>query len=119
MTDDTPKSAYEIALEKLKRQDRERGEQATVPLTSEQKERIAEIRRRHEARLAELEILFSSERGKALASGEPEAIEKVEKEYAQERERVTAQREREVAAARTAAKDDGRDPPPGRKRRGK
>ena len=101
--DEAPKSAYEITLEKLRRQDRERGEEAQASLSDEQKSRIAEIRRRHEAHLAEREILFRAERAKAAASDAPEALEKVEKEYARERERIEARREREIAQARAAA----------------
>ena len=101
--DEAPKSAYEITLEKLRRQDRERGEEAQTSLSDEQKSRIAEIRRRHEAHVAEREILFRSERAKAAASGDPEALEKIEKEYARERERIEVRRDREIAQARAAA----------------
>jgi hypothetical protein len=99
-SDDAPKSAYEIAMEKLRRQDRDRGETTAVPLSDEQKLRIADIRRKHEARLAEREILFRSERAKAAASEEAEALEKVEREYSKDRQRIEAQRERDIAAVR-------------------
>ncbi len=98
--DDGPKSAYEIALEKLKERDRERGEKGPARLNDAQKARIAEIRRTYEARLAEREILFTSERAKAAASGEAEAIEKVEQAYAKERARLEERRDREIGAVR-------------------
>jgi hypothetical protein len=112
-TDDEPRSAYEIAMEKLRRQDKDRGETAAVPLSDDQKLRIADIRRKHEARLAEREIVFQSERAKAMASEEAEALGKVEQEYSKDRQRIEAQREREIAAVRAEApggKDTGAGP---------
>ena len=50
---DAPKSAYEIAMERLRLQDKERGEAAPSALTGEQKQAIAEVRARHHAKLAE------------------------------------------------------------------
>ncbi len=115
--DDGPKSAYEIALEKLKERDRERGEQSPARLSDAQKARIAEIRRTYEARLAEREILFGSERAKAAASGEAEAIEKVEQAYARERKRIEERRDREIGAVRDTG-DPAISGPGPRKRRG-
>lgn len=101
--DDRPKSAYEIAMEKLRRQDRERGEAGPVALSDDQKEEIAEIRRRYDARLAEREILHQADRRKH--AGNPEELEKIEKEYLKERTRIDEQRQRDIAAvhARTGA----------------
>jgi hypothetical protein len=71
---DGPKSAYEIALEKLKKRDRERGEAGPAPMSEKQKREIAEIRSKCDAQLAEKEILFNAERASSLA--DPEALEK-------------------------------------------
>jgi len=101
--DDAPKSAYEIALEKLKRQDLERGHESPARLTEDQKKRIAGIRRTYEARLAEREILFKSERAKAAAAADPEALQKVEQEYARERAKLEERREREIATVHASA----------------
>jgi hypothetical protein len=101
--DDAPKSAYEIALEKLKRQDLERGDESPARLTDEQKKRIAGIRQTYEARLAEREILFKSERAKAAAPTDAEALQKVEEEYARERAKLEERREREIAAVHASA----------------
>ncbi len=95
---DEPKSAYEIALEKLKRQDRERGVKSPAPLTRKQKSAIAEIRARYDARMAEREILYRSER--ANTAPDDEAREKMEEEYARERRRLEEKRDREIAAVR-------------------
>ena len=103
MSDDAPKSAYEIALEKLKRRDRERGETAPTALTDKQKKVIADIRKVFEARLAEREILYRSERAGLLSQPEgEEKLEKIEEEYVKDRQRIEAQRERAIQAARAA-----------------
>ena len=52
MTDEEPKSAIEIAMEKL----RARGDYTETPLSDEQKSEIAEIRNRYKAKTAEFEI---------------------------------------------------------------
>ena len=59
MTDEAPKSAYELAMERLRKKDKEEGV-SERPLTDEQREAIAEARRVAEARLAEREILYQS-----------------------------------------------------------
>jgi hypothetical protein len=92
---DAPKSAWEIALEKLKRQDRERGERGPATLSPAQKKAIAEIRARFKARLAEVEILDRSNRAKA--AGDEEALLKLDEELAIERRRIEDQQEREIA----------------------
>lgn len=95
---DAPKSALEIALEKLKKQDRDRGEAGPASLSAEQKKSIADVRARFQARLAEAEILHRSNQAKAV--GDAEALEKLEEEFRIERRRIEDQREREVAKAR-------------------
>lgn len=99
---DEPKSAFEIAMEKLKKRDQERGEDGPTPLSEAQKRDIAAIRKKYEARLAEMEILFNSNRAKAL--GDPEALQKLEEEYQQERRRAGEEREAEIAAVRRGGK---------------
>ncbi len=57
---DAPKSALELALERLKKKDAEAGiEQKT--LTDEQRAAIAEARSVYEARVAERRIMFQSQ----------------------------------------------------------
>jgi len=95
--DEAPKSAYELALERLRRKDREEGVEER-PLSDEQRARIAELRRVYEARLAEREILHHSSLRKA--AGDPEAVEKLEEEYRRDRERIASERDRKIEAAR-------------------
>ena len=94
--DDAPKSAYEIILERLKKKDREDGVEER-PLTGEQKDRIAEVRRVYEARLAEREILHQSSRRTAT---DLEALDKLEEEYRRDRERIVSERDRKIDEAR-------------------
>jgi hypothetical protein len=99
---DAPKSAWEIALEKLQKQDRERGETGPASLNAQQKKSIGEVRARFQARLAEAEILHRSNQAKA--AGDAEALEKLEEEFRIERRRIEDQREREVAKARSSGR---------------
>lgn len=56
---DAPKSALELAMERLRKKDVEAGVEAT-PLTDEQRKAIAEARSVYEARVAERRILHQS-----------------------------------------------------------
>ena len=68
---DAPKSALELALERLKKQDAESGvEQKT--LTDEQRAAIAEARNLCEARIAERRIMHQSQ---TAALFEPQELE--------------------------------------------
>ncbi len=95
--DEAPKTAYELALERLRQKDREQGIEER-PLSDEQRARIAELRRVYEARLAEREILHHSSLRKA--AHDPEAVEKLEEEYRRDRERIGAERDRKLEQAR-------------------
>ncbi len=106
---DAPKSAYELALEKLKQRDRERGEAAPALLTDDQKKRIAEIRRVCDARLAEREILHASDRARALADPEgQEKLAKLEEEYSRDRRRFEQERDRQIEGVRAGKAARGR-----------
>lgn len=56
---DAPKSALELAMERLRRKDAETGVQETT-LTDAQRQEIAEARRVYEARVAERRIMHQS-----------------------------------------------------------
>ena len=58
-TDDKPKSAVELAMERLRRKDADSGV-TERPTTDEQKAAIAEARNLHASKVAELEILHRS-----------------------------------------------------------
>ena len=97
MVDDgAPKSAYELAMERLKKKDEEAG-LTRQPVTDAQKAAIAEIRNFYEAKLAELDVMHQS---KLRASVDPEARATFEQEFRRERERLTTERDAKVEKAR-------------------
>ena len=96
--DESPKSAYELILERLKQKDRAQGVKERV-LSEKQKQKIAEVRRVYEAKLAEREILHHSERQRAR---DPEAFEQLEQDYRRDRERIASERDRKIDEAREA-----------------
>ncbi len=95
--DESPKTAYELILERLKKKDREEGVEER-PVTDEQKARIAELRSVYEARLAEREILYESSRRKAA---DLEELDKLEDEYRRDRERIASERDRKIDVVRS------------------
>ncbi len=89
------KSAYELALERLDSQGIERPSEDA--LTDEVRERMAEARRKAEAKAAELEILHRDRVAKVadLAQREEE-----EADYRRERQRIEERRDREIEKLR-------------------
>jgi hypothetical protein len=97
MPDDKPmKSAYELAMERLKKSDKDAGV-VWEPLTETQKGAIAEIRKFYEAKLAELAILHQASLRKIVDPAERETLEE---EQRRERERLTSQRDEKIAQAK-------------------
>ncbi len=94
--DDAPKTAYELILERLKQKDRADGVTEHV-LTDAQKQKIAEVRRVYEAKLAEREILHQSERQQAP---DMDALDQLDQEYRHDRERIASDRDRKIDEAR-------------------
>jgi hypothetical protein len=96
MSNDAPKTAYELAMERLRRKDAEAG---ILPesLTDEQKAEIAEVRRVAEARVAELKILHQS----AIAGVfDPAERETLEVAHRADLQRIADDRERKIAKIR-------------------
>lgn len=69
---DTPKSALEIVMERLKKKDAESGV-AEKPLTDEQRAQIAEARNVYESRVAERRIMHQSQTASVFDPAELEA----------------------------------------------
>ena len=89
------KSAYELALERLDSQGIERPQEAT--LSDDTRRQIEEVRKRAEAKLAEVEILHR-DRLKRLA--DPGGREQEEEDYRLERHRIEVERDAKVAKLR-------------------
>ena len=99
MPEDRPlKSAYELAMDRLRQKDREEGVEPSEPLDDAQKERIAELRREAKAKLAEMEILHRKD--VAAAGSEPEKLRELEENYRIDRARVESRVESEIAKVR-------------------
>ena len=95
---DAPKTALEIAMERLRQKDREAGVEER-PLTEAQKASIAEVRTFYEAKTAEREILHQHALRNARTRDE---VDKLDAELAQDRERLTSDRERKIAEIKQA-----------------
>jgi len=103
------KSSYELAMEKLRSRDKEKGiKDGDVTLTGAQKTRIAEVRSQAKAKLAELEILWKPQREKLRYEGDPEALAKAEQNYVAERARVEEKAEASVEKIRREKKSPGK-----------
>ena len=73
MADEGPKSAYELAMERLRKKDQEAGEDDR-PLSDEQKSAIAEIRSFYKSKTAEIEILHQAALRKAQTREEIDTL---------------------------------------------
>ena len=96
MSEEAPKSAYELAMERLRRKDAEQGI-VERPLTDDQRTRIAEVRSFYEAKLAQAEVMHQDARNRTL---DPETIATIEEEYRRERDRLNSERDRKIEAIR-------------------
>ena len=93
MADKPLKSAFDLAMDRLKAKDKADGVEEAKPLTKAQKDRIAELRSEAKAKLAELEILH---RKNVAGTSDPEEIKKIEEHYATDRGRVDARMDSEI-----------------------
>ena len=100
--DSPPKSAYELAMERLTAQDHAEGIE-TRPLTDNQKKEIAELRQKAKAGLAELEILRDKSIAEAL--GNPEELAEIEAHYKVDRRRIESRVEDDVAQIKADESD--------------
>jgi hypothetical protein len=90
------KSAYELAMERLRKQDADRGEERRA-LTEDEKTAIAEIRNFYEAKLAQHEVMHAS----ALArTFDPAARAELEEHYRRERDHLISERETKIERVR-------------------
>jgi rRNA maturation endonuclease Nob1 len=96
MADDRPKTAYELAMERLRKKDTEAGIDER-PLTDEEKGAIAEARQVYEAKVAEREILHDAALRKA---GSHEEVEGLNEALRRDKERLANDRDRKIAEIR-------------------
>lgn len=93
------KSAYELAMERLRQSDPGSGPELTV----EQKEKLAEIDRVYRGRLAEREIFLQRRLADAEAAGQADELDRIRQEIASERARLEEECEAEKDKIRHAA----------------
>lgn len=96
MSDEEPKSAYELAMERLRKQDAQQGV-AEQRLNDAQKDAIGEAQRACQAKLAELEIMYKS---KLAGVRDADALEALDRNYRREVERAREERDRTIAKIR-------------------
>jgi len=95
---DEPKSAVELAMARFKKQDADAGV-SEKPLTDDQKNEIAEIRKTYAAKLAQEEILYKS---KLAAAADFEQRQIMDDHYRRDVERLSHERDRKIEKIRTA-----------------
>jgi hypothetical protein len=96
-----PKTAYEVAMERLRKKDADEGIERQV-VTAEQKAAIAEIRNVYEGKLAQLEVAHE---GQMRSLFDPAEREAVDAQYRRDRERLNSERDAKVAKARSHSPD--------------
>ena len=96
MPDDGPKSAFELAMQRLRQKDKEAGIDER-PLTDEQKAAIAEAQQFYKAKIAEREILHQAALRKA---GTHEEIERLNEDLQRDKDRLVNDRDRKIAEIR-------------------
>ena len=97
MADDGPKSSFELAMERLRKKDKDASVEDR-PLTEEQKAAIAEARQFHTAKVAELDILHQA----ALAgAASHEEIQRLNDNLRRDKERLAGERDRKIAQIRS------------------
>lgn len=96
MSDEAPKSAIELAMERLRKKDADAGI-TSAPLTDAQRAEIAETRNFYDAKLAEREVLHQSTMRKV---GDPDAAALIEQDYRRDRERLASERDAKIERIR-------------------
>ncbi|MEX0324732.1 MAG: hypothetical protein AB3N33_01455 [Puniceicoccaceae bacterium] len=83
------KSAYELAMERLEKED----PQGSVSLTDEQKAELDTIEKKYQARIAEKEIFLKKQLTEARLQGDGQALEQLETQLRNERQRLEEEKE--------------------------
>jgi len=84
------KSSYELAMERLKKQNPE----AAAPLTGKQKKKLAELDRLYRAKVAEKELALQPQITEARLQGDEEKAAAVEKQLREEKQSLQEEMER-------------------------
>jgi hypothetical protein len=96
MSDESPRSAYEIAMERLRQKDVRDGVDHQ-PRTDEQKAAIAEIRSLYDAKIAQAEVMH---RSAVVGILDEDARIRLDEEYQRDRARLQAERDARIEKVR-------------------
>ena len=96
MSDEGPKSAYELAMERLRQKDKEAGGDER-PLTTKQKAAITEVRQFYKAKAVEREILHQDALRKARTH---EEVDLLNENLRRDNEVLASDRDRKIAEIR-------------------
>jgi hypothetical protein len=96
MSDDAPKSAIELAMARLKKQDSDAGG-GDQPLSDGQKTALAEVRQLYAARRAHAEIMHKASLASAV---DIEGVSRLHEEFRRDTDRMTRELDERVAAIR-------------------
>jgi hypothetical protein len=96
MSDESPRSAYEIAMERLRQKDVRDGVDHQ-PRTDEQKAAIAEIRSLYDAKIAQAEVMH---RSAVVGILDEDARIRADEEYQRDRARLQAERDARIEKVR-------------------
>ncbi len=97
MSDGPPKTAYELAMERLRKKDEDAGV-SRREVTEADKAAIAEIRSLYQAKIAEIELRHREAAVSLLM--DPAAREAEAAEYRRDRERLSDERDRKIDRVR-------------------
>jgi hypothetical protein len=90
------KSSFELAMERLKKQDADAGIEAR-PVTDAQKASIAEVRNFYQAKLAEQQVLHQSA---VAATLDPAQRDALDQQYRRDCERLASERDSKIERIR-------------------
>lgn len=96
--DNEPKTALELAMARLKKQDADAGVTET-PLTDAQKNEIGEVRKTYSAKLAQEEILYKTN---LSGSVDFEQRQTMDEHYRRDVERLSHERDRKIEKIRNS-----------------
>jgi hypothetical protein len=96
MSDGSPRSAYEIAMERLRQKDVRDGVDHQ-PRTDEQKAAIADIRSLYDAKIAQAEVMH---RSAVVGILDEDARIRLDEEYQRDRARLQAERDARIEKIR-------------------
>lgn len=99
MNDDAPKSAFELAMARLRKKDAETGE-GIRELTAAQKEEIAEVRRVYDAKMAEADIMKRPKLPAGLPAELREQVDLLNEQFMRERDLLAAERDAKIEEIR-------------------